>query len=471
MVFPMALAAEDRAMVGRALGLYGPVMLAMALALGRRRERRMGAAVLLGLLWMLPALLALQMVNLRFGWWRFETAGPVLRGMPVELYLGWCCLWGAVPVLAFRRVAVGWVLAAMTALDLVVMPLCGPVVLLGRGWLAGEVVAAGMVLTPGVLIARWTLEGSQLRGRAVMQLATAGGVFLFLFPEIVFALRGGGWGGMIAHGWRLGLALQAIALLALPGVSAVQEFVERGEGTPIPYDPPRRLVVSGIYSYVANPMQLSCTLVMLAWAFLLWNGWLFTAGLVSFAYSAGIARWDERQDLELLFGQAWTTYRRNVRDWRLRWKPYPPMPSARLYLARECGVCSELRAWFANRECAGLELCAAEDYPGQTLRRMRYEPFPGGPAEDGVRALGRALEHLNFGWALVGMAMRLPGLRWGIQAVADGVGFGERMPGAGLTGSGFGVCVSRKVCPWWVSAATSAVDGVGRLLSSSWWRA
>jgi len=83
------------------------------------------------------------------------------------------------------------------------------------------------------------------------------------------------------------------------------EFVERGEGTPIPYDAPKRLVTSGMYRYVANPMQLSCGVVMLGWAALLCNWWMALAAAMAIIYSAGIAEWDEGRDLERRFGSAW----------------------------------------------------------------------------------------------------------------------------------------------------------------------
>jgi hypothetical protein len=74
---------------------------------------------------------------------------------------------------------------------------------------------------------------------------------------------------------------------------------------------------------------------------------------------------------------------------------------------------------------AGLELVEAGEYPGATLRRMRYVGVDGFEA-DGVEAFARGLEHVNVGWALVGAGMRLPGVRWVLQVVGDGVGFGER---------------------------------------------
>lgn len=74
--------------------------------------------------------------------------------------------------------------------------------------------------------------------------------------------------------WARQIDLQMILLLAIPGIAAVMKFAERGFGTPIPYDPSLRLVTSSIYRYCANPMQLSCALVLVGWARVLRSGWM-----------------------------------------------------------------------------------------------------------------------------------------------------------------------------------------------------
>ena len=71
-----------------------------------------------------------------------------------------------------------------------------------------------------------------------------------------------------------------------------------------------------------------------------------------------------------------------------------------------------------------------------SIRRMRYEPGDGIGAVEGVRALGRALEHINFGWALCGAGLRLPGVWWGVQVVMDASGLGPRVVGVSLRSDG-----------------------------------
>jgi protein-S-isoprenylcysteine O-methyltransferase Ste14 len=417
----------------RAAALYLPLTAAALAGLLVRRTPRRFPAILLSVLWTATTLLALQRMDQCLGWWSFPLPGVSLRGMPLELYLGWVILWGVLPQLAFTRRPLLWSATVMTLLDLLAMPLCRAVVRLGSHWLIGEATAVLLVLVPGLCIARWTEEDTHLRARAALQTVTAGLLFLFFVPEVAFALRPGrGWAPLLAmEGHRRQILIQLLLVLALPGVAAVMEFAQRGHGTPIPFDPPKRLVSSGIYRYVANPMQLSCGVVMLLWAAMLRNSWVAMAAAMSAIYSAGIAEWDEREDLNHRFGAEWQHYRSNVRNWLPRWRPYQAGADAKLYIAASCGPCSQLRAWLEARSPAGLEIVDAETLPAGTIRRMRYEPGDGCSAVDGVRALGRALEHLNLAWTIAGAALRLPLVWQGVQLVMDASGLGPRELGGG----------------------------------------
>ena len=416
----------------RAAALYVPVVAAMLAGRSLRQPPRQFAACLLSFLWTLPSLVLLQRLNELAGWWTYSTDGPTLCGMPLELYLGWVVLWGLLPQVLFPSLSLWLVATVMVALDLVAMPLLSPVLTLGRAWVGGELAALGIVLLPALWIATSTRLNTNLSWRAAMQVVTAGLLFLYLAPEVVFALRpGAGWEPLVAMlSWQRQIWLQLILLCAIPGISAVMEFSARGRGTPIPYDPPKQLVVSGVYRYVANPMQLSCAVVMLLWAAMLRNPWLLIPAVISIVYSAGLAEWDERDDLARRFGDDWRAYRRAVRNWRIRWTPYAAGPSARLYIARTCGPCREVRAWFEGRTLTGLELVDAETLAAGSIRRIRYVPADSNGdlsgEVDGVRAVGRALEHLNFGWAMVGMALRLPVVWWLVQTVMDASGLGPR---------------------------------------------
>jgi protein-S-isoprenylcysteine O-methyltransferase Ste14 len=421
-----------RATVIRFASLYLPLTAAVLASLLRPKLPRMFAAGLLSLLWTLPTLLIQQRINLVAHWWRFESGGVVLLGMPLECFIGWAILWGLVPQLTFRRLPLPLVLVLMAALDLWLMPLSRPVVQLQKPWLFGEAAALALVLAPALFIARWTIDNTHLSFRAALQVVLSGLLFLFLLPEVAFALHptaGGAsvWSPLLHMPARFRqAAVQVLLLLAVPGVSAVTEFTQRGFGTPIPYDPPRRLVESGIYRYCANPMQLFCAVVLVLWACLLRNPWLLAAAGMSIVYSAGIAHWDENNELAIRFGASWRQYRRAVPVWRLRWRPHHTGASARLYMARSCSSCNEIRQWIEQRRPIGLELIEAETLPQDSIRRLRYDPADGTAPVEGIVAFARALEHLNLAWAYCGITLRLPGVHQALQLVMDASGFGPR---------------------------------------------
>lgn len=108
-------------------------------------------------------------------------------------------------------------------------------------------------------------------------------------------------------------------LLALAGgglwLWATVVLVDRGEGTPLPLDPPRRLVVAGPYRCVRNPMHLGLV------AFFLGEALLFRSiALVAIVGIGAIglwayARWREEPVLAERFGARHAVYREAVPAW------------------------------------------------------------------------------------------------------------------------------------------------------------
>lgn len=139
--------------------------------------------------------------------------------------------------------------------------------------------------------------------------------------------------------------------------------------------------------------------------------------MVSLAYSAGLARWHEEEELVPRWGEEWLQYRANVRSWIPRWRPWR-CQSDRLYVAAQCEICQSVEAWLLKRSPVALEIIPAEHHPGRDLFRITYND--GGHEVEGVAAIGRALEHLNFGWAMIGFFVRLPVVRLILQVLSDG---------------------------------------------------
>ncbi len=113
-----------RAAAVRFTGLYIPVIAAFLLVFLRPSRKRIFPAALLGFVWTLPSLLAVQLLNLHFGWWRFNALGGLFRGTPVDLYLGWAVFWEILPILSFDQTGIVWVSGAFFGIDLILMPAC-----------------------------------------------------------------------------------------------------------------------------------------------------------------------------------------------------------------------------------------------------------------------------------------------------------------------------------------------------------
>jgi protein-S-isoprenylcysteine O-methyltransferase Ste14 len=415
----------DPHLIVRAGALYVATILTLAVWLWRRPSRRAWNAAILASLWNIPVLLTTNLAAAYAGWWHFDADGGLLLGTPVDLLLAWAWLWGAVPALAVPAAPLPIVVGAACALDLALMPAAAPVVRLGPQWLAGEAVAAAAVLVPAQLLARWTTRGERLVGRAVIQMVGFVGIVGLCVPAIAIEGSNGPWVNPLAlSGWQFSILAQALALPALLGCTAVQEFVTRGGGTPVPFDPPRRLVTSGVYAFVRNPMQLSGVLLLVTLGIGLRSAWVAAAGLMAHIYAIGLAGWDEDHDLRQRFGDDWAAYHLAVPRWVPRLRPWRRSSAApaRLYVSESCGMCSELGRWFARRGVNGLDIVAAESHPSRALRRITYEPGDGSRAATGTEAIARALEHVHLGWALAGFAMRLPVICSIVQLIVDACG-------------------------------------------------
>ena len=112
--------------------------------------------------------------------------------------------------------------------------------------------------------------------------------------------------------------LMGLALL-LTGVVVISwcfiDFVRRGRGTPAPYDPPRKLVVAGLYRYVRNPQYLGVILVALAEAILFGRMVLFGyAVFLALGYHLFVLFYEE-PTLRRKFGQQYDRYCAAVSRW------------------------------------------------------------------------------------------------------------------------------------------------------------
>lgn len=123
----------------------------------------------------------------------------------------------------------------------------------------------------------------------------------------------------------VGAALIAAGFAGL--VWCVVDFARRGRGTLAPWDPPRRLVVEGLYRFVRNPMYVAVLTLVVGVALAAGSRscGLYAAGL-AVAFHLRVVLYEEPQ-LARQFPQDWAVYRGAVRRWIPRISPWRGDPS------------------------------------------------------------------------------------------------------------------------------------------------
>lgn len=119
-------------------------------------------------------------------------------------------------------------------------------------------------------------------------------------------------------------------------------FDRHGHGTLAPWDSPRRLVVRGPYLHVRNPMISGVLFVLLGETLLFRSLALLVWFLAFFALNQTyIPLWEE-PDLQRRFGADYVHYKKHVRRWLPRLRPWRDSYSTdRRGLDRKSGVSEE----------------------------------------------------------------------------------------------------------------------------------
>jgi len=93
------------------------------------------------------------------------------------------------------------------------------------------------------------------------------------------------------------------------------DFLSKGKGTPAPFDPPKELVVAGLYRYVRNPMYVGVLLTLLGnflWYKTLWMVVYMVFFFLAFHLFVLIY---EEPTLKRMFGASYEAYLNKVPRW------------------------------------------------------------------------------------------------------------------------------------------------------------
>lgn len=158
-------------------------------------------------------------------------------------------------------------------------------------------------------------------------LAFRAALFIVIAPGSI-----AGWLPWYISGWRrprlgaLGLVGAFFAILGwMVLLWCAREFAVRGRGTPNPLDPPRALVVDGLYRFVRNPMYVAVVTSLLGQAAMYRStAVLWYTAVVATGFHLRVVLVEEPRLIELFDG-AYAEYRSRVP----RWIPLVALPGRR----------------------------------------------------------------------------------------------------------------------------------------------
>jgi protein-S-isoprenylcysteine O-methyltransferase Ste14 len=150
----------------------------------------------------------------------------------------------------------------------------------------------------------------------------APGTFAFYLP---WRLTGWRWQPPLLDGDLLRLAGVAIGLGGLLILlECFARFALQGLGTPAPLLPTQRLVVTGLYRHMRNPMYVGVTAIVFGQALLLGSLPLLEYALVVWAAFHVFVLAYEEPTLRARYGPEYAAYCAGVRRWWPRRRPWRP---------------------------------------------------------------------------------------------------------------------------------------------------
>jgi protein-S-isoprenylcysteine O-methyltransferase Ste14 len=134
-------------------------------------------------------------------------------------------------------------------------------------------------------------------------------------------------------GWRLDTTRPALIILGVilvaGGLGLLLEcfgrFAIEGHGTPAPLAPPDRLVVTGPYRRVRNPMYVAVTALILGQTALFADIRLLAYGLIFWLLTHAFVVFYEEPALRRAFPKDYPAFAAAVPRWRPRLRPWRPV--------------------------------------------------------------------------------------------------------------------------------------------------
>lgn len=154
------------------------------------------------------------------------------------------------------------------------------------------------------------------QGFAALRGLVYGSAFVFLWA----------WVATVVRRYDAGLAISLPSPLRALGVvlaccgaviaaSCVAVFASRGEGTPTPFDAPRKFVATGPYRYVRNPMYVGAILLLVGAGFAVLSPSIVLLGFAFWGLMHIVVLVYEEPVLTAKFGDDYAQYKKEVNRW------------------------------------------------------------------------------------------------------------------------------------------------------------
>lgn len=387
--------------------------------LKEKQDVKLNWALFYSFIWVLFALPIVNYICVQFNLWEFLVDDNPIK-IPYDIFFIWLFVW-VLPFYFFKGKYTLLITLILLWIDVLTMPLLEQyrILKLNQNWLFGEIILILTVFLPSYLWAKFSFQNKNIEFRASMQVATISLLLLIVIPFTAVYFQ-------THHFEFVNFSIvwfQIIFMIAFPSFIAVLDLVEKGKGTPFPYDKTEKLVTSGVYAYIKNPIQWSFTMLFIPLSIYHQSYLLFFGFIVSIAYTVGVSNPQEYEDMKERFGSKWETYKNKIPSWYFLWKPKLYL-EATIYFKRDCNQCEEIKNWFEERNGQNLHIKYADFYEGETLLQVTYKSVEGKEYKS-VTAIAHALEHINLGYASLGWFLRFPIINFIFQTIVDALGFSE----------------------------------------------
>lgn len=120
----------------------------------------------------------------------------------------------------------------------------------------------------------------------------------------------------------IGILLMGLGLYVM--IITISTFIRIGNGTLAPWSSTKKLITSGIYGYVRNPMIMGVLTVLIGESITIASVNIVVWAMIFFIINNLYFKFYEEPDLEKKFGDDYRTYKKNVHRWIPGTKSFQP---------------------------------------------------------------------------------------------------------------------------------------------------